>query len=355
MRFLKLITKFMISTIVIIFLLLILFLAMATLSDYRPPEREAISATKNSKPAKLKNNEITILTWNIGYCGLGKEMDFFYEGGKQVRPSIENLNRYMNGIAGFIQTNAQTDFILLQEVDKKAKRSHWMNQVEIFGKILKNHDFVFAKNYDVPFVPVPLRNPMGKVSAGLLNFTMYSPVTSERVSFPGDLGWPNSLFLLDRCYLIQRFVTANDKILVIMNTHNSAFDNGEKRKKQLSLLKSEALKEYQNGNYVVIGGDWNLNPPGFLFSDISNGDLASNNIIGGIDPDLFTSDWTWVYDKNTPTNRQVNSPYQQGKTPVTILDFFLLSPNIKFLEINAFDLGFEYSDHNPVKIKLMLL
>jgi endonuclease/exonuclease/phosphatase family metal-dependent hydrolase len=213
---------------------------------------------------------------------------------------------------------------------------------------------VFAKNYDVPFVPVPLNHPMGGVLSGLVSFTTYSPITSERVSFPGDLGWPNSLFLLDRCYLIQRFITPNDKVLVVINTHNSAYDNGERRKQQLDLLKSAALKEYQNGNYVLIGGDWNLNPPDFDVTQFKNGDQASFNTVGSIKSNLLPVNWIWAYDENAPTNRQVDQPYKKGVTPTTILDYFLLSPNIELLEITTIDLKFEHSDHNPVKINIRL-
>jgi len=354
MKILTVIAKTMGYIVAILIVLIIIALVVATLTNYRPSGREALLKTGKAQLAKINNDELTLLSWNIGYGGLGKEMDFFYEGGKQVRPPLENVHKYFGGIKKFLETNKETDFILLQEIDVKAKRSYWQNQVQVLGKILENHDYVFAKNYDVPFVPVPITQPMGKVLAGQVTFSLYNPATSERVSFPGDLGWPNSLFLLDRCYVIQRFITANDKVLVVINTHNSAFDKGEKRKQQLDLLKSAALKEFQSGNYVVIGGDWNLNPPDFDSTQIKNGDLASNNPAGNIQHDLFPANWTWAYDKTKPTNRFVNTSYSHGKTQTTIIDFFLLSPNIELLEVNTVDLNFEHSDHNPVKIKIIL-
>lgn len=348
------IAKFMGFFVVIILVLLIVALVLATLTDYQPSDREQMTPDGNTESTHVSKNEISLLTWNIGYGGLGSEMDFFYEGGKQVRPTIAKSEQYLRGIQNFISSHNQTDFILLQEVDKKARRSHWKNQVEFLAKMLTYHNWVFAKNYDVPFVPIPVNQPMGRVTGGLVNFSKYCPITSVRVPFPGDLGWPQSLFLLDRCYLIQRFVTLNEKVLVVINTHNSAFDNGEKRKQQLDLLKLEALTEYQKGNYVVIGGDWNLNPPDFDMNEINNGDCASFNSAGSIQSDFFPTGWKWAYDENIPTNRQVDQPYQQGQTPATTLDFFLLSPNVELLEVNAFDLKFENSDHNPVRILIRL-
>lgn len=333
---------------------LIVALIVATLGDFRPAARIMLSKEGGAGLAKIHSHEITLLTWNIGYGGLGKEMDFFYEGGKQVRPGLENYHRNFNGILDFLETNQQTSFILLQEVDVKAKRSFWNNQVEAIGSKLGHHTLVFARNYDVPFVPVPVTEPMGRVLSGLTTHSLFNPVTSERVGFPGDMGWPNNLFLPDRCFLIQRFITANDKVLVVINTHNSAFDKGERRQQQLIQLKSEALKEFQNGNYVIIGGDWNLNPPLFDTAQIFNGDKAQVNAAGTIGSELFPANWIWAYDNSKPTNRWVNIPYSRGETQTTIIDFFLLSPNIQLLEVNTIDLKFEYSDHNPVKIKIAL-
>jgi len=104
----------------------------------------------------------------------------------------------------------------------------------------------------------------------------------------------------------------------------------------------------------MIGGDWNLNPPDFDVTQFKNGDLPSFNSVGSIESELLPATWTWAYDKNTPTNRQVDQPYQKGVTPTTILDYFLLSPNIELLEIKTIDLHFEHSDHNPVKIVIRL-
>ncbi|HRS53838.1 MAG TPA: hypothetical protein P5250_03950 [Bacteroidales bacterium] len=61
-----------------------------------------------------------------------------------------------------------------------------------------------------------------------------------------------------------------------------------------------------------------------------------------------------MYDSMVPTNRDVNTPYYNDYTKTTIIDFFVVSPNIKVLEIKADDKNFTYSDHNPVKMKVKL-
>jgi hypothetical protein len=64
--------------------------------------------------------------------------------------------------------------------------------------------------------------------------------------------------------------------------------------------------------------------------------------------------WNFVYDPTTATNRKNDMSYTEGKTYKTIIDYFYVSPNIQVDQIKATDLGFNYSDHNPVKMKVTL-
>jgi endonuclease/exonuclease/phosphatase family metal-dependent hydrolase len=191
------------------------------------------------------------------------------------------------------------------------------------------------------------------VNAGQAIFSLFKPLSSQRIAFPGNYSWPKRLFMLDRCFILFRFELADNHQLVILNTHNSAFDDGTLRKQQLEELKEAALKEYAKGNYVLIGGDWNMNPPAYQPGDINTGDLAVK-ILPPVKTDLMPPDWKWAYDPSVPSNRFVDTAYIKGKTRVTIIDFFLLSPNIEVTSLNTLDLGFEFSDHNPVRLNFRL-
>ena len=49
--------------------------------------------------------------------------------------------------------------------------------------------------------------------------------------------------------------------MIVINLHNSAFDNtGELRSRELGMLKDYLEREYRNGSYIIVGGDWNMNP-----------------------------------------------------------------------------------------------
>jgi endonuclease/exonuclease/phosphatase family metal-dependent hydrolase len=300
------------------------------------------------------DDSLTLVTWNIGYAGLGREMDFFYDGGKQVRPARFLYQRYWNGISKQIKAYRDTcDFVLLQEVDILSKRSYKNNQLMLIGEILKDYHHSFAINYKVPYVPVPVARPMGKVNSGIAVFSKKESKVSERYAFKGNYSWPTRLFMLDRCFILNRYDAPGGKELVLINTHNSAFDDGELRREQLETLRSSMLEEYEKGNYVIAGGDWNMNPEGFLVYMCTTGDMHYR-IEPEIEPGYFPEGWTWAFDQEIPSNRFLIESYLRSRTSTTTLDYFILSPNIELIDVSTEDLFFENSDHHPVTIKIRL-
>ena len=81
--------------------------------------------------------------------------------------------------------------------------------------------------------------------------------------------------MLDRCFVVSRFQLENGKELVLLNTHNSAYDAGGKmRDEEMPVIRDLMLKEFEKGNYVVAGGDWNQNPPSYDISKMNAGNPA---------------------------------------------------------------------------------
>jgi len=337
-----------------IILIVMGFMIFSTLTKYKP---EKITFLKIHEPV-LKNivrplDEFNILTWNIGYAGLGREMDFFYEGGKMVRPSSVLCNQYLENILNELKRADTSDFIFLQEVDAYAKRTHYIDEVQAVQYNLSDYYSVFAVNYDVPFVPVPVREPMGRVKAGQMTLSRIAPYSAKRFALPGSYGWPKRLFLLDRCFIHTQFRLPSGKILSLINLHNSAFgDAAQARQKELTLLKKIMIMLYEKGHYVIAGGDWNQNPPRFnpsLFVDGNKG-YAFEHV-----PDTFCPiGWKWAFDNLNPTNRNVNESFIKGKTLTTLIDFFIVSPNVNVVSVRTVTNGFVNSDHQPVAIKVKL-
>ncbi|MEA3461429.1 MAG: endonuclease/exonuclease/phosphatase family protein [Bacteroidota bacterium] len=329
----------------------LLFLLYATIDDYSPDEI-SVQSVECKQDTLDDSLQVDLLIWNIGYAGLDASMDFFYDGGKQMRPSREGVMANMEGITVTLEPYRDVDMILLQEVDQNSKRSYHQNQYQLIQDQFEGYHSSFGKNYDVGFVPIPLSEPMGKVESGLMTLSRECPTRVERHSFPGNYSWPMKLFMLDRCFLVSRYQLNNQKELVVINTHNSAYDDGTLRAQQMSFLSTYLLSEYEKGNYVVVGGDWNQTPFG-LEPELPSHRFDTEDLIF-IEKDYPAPGWHWAYDASLPTNRRVAFPYDQTSSLTTIIDCFLLSPNMEPEEVKTIDLGFKYSDHQPVHLKARL-
>ncbi len=341
----------------ILFLILLLvfgfvgLLGWFTIREFDPPIITNLEIREETP--FVVGDSLTLVSWNIGYFGLGKEMDFFYEGGKMVRPSRDLYKKYKQLAIDRISTFNGADFILLQEIDSFAKRSWYDNQITAIESVLPGYSGSFGLNY-VAWVPVPFTEPMGKVRAGLATFSKETPLTSTRVSFESSYKWPLRLFQLKRCFIEQRYKTTQGKELIVINTHNSAFDDADElRKKELNKLKELMVNEYRKGNYIIIGGDWNQNPP--LFDTANVLSIYKPRLIEhGIPDDFIPKGWVYAFDPEHSTNRDVHMPYKEGVTASTVLDFFIISPNIMLQEVNTIPTGFIESDHQPVIMKVLL-
>jgi endonuclease/exonuclease/phosphatase family metal-dependent hydrolase len=322
----------------------------AVITDYKPGEKTLLELNE-TQALRGDSLELSFLTWNLGYCGLDKDMDFFYDGGKKVFTPKEQMLKNLSAAMKFIKGNDSVDFILLQEVDKDSKRSYRLDEFEMITGHAKYASNQFATNYKVFFVPVPPSSPMGKVYSGIATLSRYLPSSSVRYSFPGKYGFPKQLFMLDRCFMVNRYPMESGRELVIINTHNEAYDPGNIRKAQMEYFRNFIVSEYEKGNYVVAGGDWNQCPPGFKPEFVKN-KVRSEQMV--IPSGYLPADWKWVYDAQNPTNRSLDIPYNPDLTTTTLIDFFLLSPNIESLNVQCINLDFENSDHNPVRMKIRL-
>lgn len=320
----------------------------AQLKDYHPDEVTPAEVLLSTDKKSTIPDSLTLFTWNIGYAGLGKASDFFYDGGKMVRSSEEQVKTNFEGIKARIAEMQSADFILLQEVDRDAKRSYGIQQAENIAKQMQAKGFTeayFATNYLVPYVPIPLTEPMGRVHSGLLTLSKYKSSDIKRYAFPANFSWPKGLFFLDRCFMVQRYPLKGKELLVV-NTHNSAFDGGTLKKQEMDFMKTFLLEEYRKGNYIIVGGDWNQIPPGY------QGNPSAGYEEMPVPADYPAKAWIWASDLNHRSNRKVDTPFVKGVTYTTILDFYLLSPNIEVTEIKGLVYDFEHSDHQPVQLKI---
>ena len=295
--------------------------------------------------------ELDILSWNIGYGGLGAGSDFFMDGGSQVRAADKaTVERYLAGIQDYLQANAP-DLIMLQEVDIDSARTYGINEANRLTRGVSVH----ALNYACDFVPFPWP-PIGKVHSGLLTTTDHLIESAQRIALPCPFSWPVSAANLKRCLLVSTLpIEGSDSKLVLVNLHLEAYDDGEGKRAQTEQLKSFIQSEYEKGNYVIAGGDFNQVFPGSLEPyPIRLPELWEPGVL---EDDMLPEGWRFAYDLSAPSCRLLNQPYDPSDTANTqhyVIDGFILSPNVELESVETVDLGFENSDHNPVRIHVTL-
>ena len=117
--------------------------------------------------------------------------------------------------------------------------------------------------------------------------------------------------------------------------------------------------EYDKGNYVIAGGDWNHDFTGdsrFKLNDVPPEDLDSLAWCAEFPAELIPESFSRVTDYASgliPSTRNTDVPYGEDSFVVT-LDGFIISDNIESTFVDVIDTGFAYSDHNPVEMRFKL-
>ena len=342
-------------------------LIQGTLTDFAPQKIIDLEISNNDQEI-VKDSVLTFFNWNIGYGGLGAQSNFFYDddrfltaGNKMIRSSKDLVTGYLEGITDVLSNN-RSDFILLQEVDRNSKRSYYTDEHDMVFKYLNGYNHSFALNYKVSRVPIPILNPwkvMGKMESGLSVFSKNKVKKAQRYQYPGAYSWPDYIFHLDRCFIVQKYeIQWSDKELVVINTHNSAYDGGKLKSKEMQYLKEYVLGEFEKGNFVIVAGDWNQTAPGIDPAAVSiklGIDTTGKQYPYSISEDFLPSDWKWAFDQDQPTNRSLRDVLDYGRTKVSLIDYYLLSPNVQLESVECLNLKFKYSDHNPVRMKVKLM
>lgn len=332
----------------------IIVIGVLTATEYSPKEKETLEISGKSNETLSVDSEISVLSWNIGYGCLGENADFFMDGGKMVKTADKKGTlRNMNGIAKVVQ-EINPNIALFQEVDEKAMRSNWVNEVTQLTEAMKGKNSSFAYNYRSLFVPYPLP-PIGTVNAGILTVSDSTITEATRLSLPNPFHWPYRVGSLKRCLAVNRIpITNTDKELVVVNLHLEAYDSGEGKVAQTKMLKEILQKEVDAGNYVIAAGDFNQ-----IFSNVKNSYPVRKGLWepGTIDTEDFGEDFQLMMDNRTPSCRSLDQPYKGAKKEsfqYYIIDGFIVSSNIKITSFETKELGFQYSDHNPVVMKMKL-
>lgn len=337
-------------------------------ANYYRIEDYAELEVENGQKKTLKTGETyTAVTYNIGFGAYGPDYSFFMDTGEMddgtpttgkygKAISKESVEANTEGAAGELE-QLHADFMLLQEVDVDADRSYHINQMEKLKNRFPDYGNVFAYNFHSAYLFYPFSDPHGAVDAGLLNFSRYQIGDAKRRSYPVDNSFVTKFTDLDRCFAVMRLPVEGGKELVLINSHMSAYDEGGQiRAQQLELLNAVMEEEYQAGNYVIVGGDFNH----ALGEDVAEGFPAKQKFpawVSVLTQEEMADGISIVRAKNeleTPTCRGADIPYTKGVNYTTVVDGFLVPDNVKAAAENI-DTDFGYSDHNPVLLRFELV
>lgn len=321
----------------------------------RLPDKMVLEAEKSGEDSDFEEagafsekETYTVMTYNIGFGAYLPEYSFFMDGGKSSWGKDEESVTYAVEGAGSLVSGVDPDFVLLQEVDRDGTRSYHIDELELLKQSLKGYYYIYAQNYDSPFLFFPPWEPHGANKAGLVTFSRAEIADAMRRSLPISESF--SKFVdLDRCYSISRIPVKDGKMLCLYNMHMSAYGSSDEiREGQISMLCEDMEADYKVGNYVICGGDFNHNLR--LESREDAPDWAypfpRESLPEGFR--MAMDEAKEAADIAHNTCRNANEPYNEETTYTVTLDGFIISDNVSVESYRHIDSGYQYSDHDPV-------
>lgn len=302
------------------------------------------------------DTEYTIISQNIGFGAYCKDFTFFMDGGVESRARSEEViyddfDKCMKTIKSY-----DPDIVVFQEVDTDSDRSLHIDERELIRMDGYNH--VFANNYHSAYLMYPVTRPHGASKSGISVLSRFKVNSALRRSIVVSDSF-SKLLDLDRCFSVNRISVDNGKELVVFNAHMSAYGGGEEvRIAQISKLMGDMKAEYDKGNYVICGGDFN--------SDFTGDSVDVLNPSQDIEPQGWMQPFLkelipegihictdYTCGEERASCRNCDLPYEEGNFTI-IVDGFFISDNVEMTYLENVQTGFEYSDHNPVVMKFVL-
>ena len=350
----KKVLKILLIAVCVIVLAALCYLAYV-LIDYHRIGDGPVDISGNPDQAMPAEGEQKIVSYNIGFGAYEADYGFFMDGGTESWAwSEERLNTNLGNIAAFLQKQ-DADLYILQEVDRDSTRSYHVDElVPIVSAVGGDMAHTWAQNYDSPFLFYPFTQPHGASVSGLLTMSPFTITQSERVELPIENTMMKFLDL-DRCYCKNRIPVENGKELVLYNFHLSAYtSDGTIANEQLKIILDDMQAEYDRGNYCIAGGDFNKDLLGGSEAVFGKADKeyswAQPIPEGMFDGYAVTLVAPFDASDPVPSCRNADGPYHEGQYVLTV-DGFMVSDNVKVESSKVLDIGFAYSDHNPVEMR----
>ncbi|MBE7437607.1 MAG: endonuclease/exonuclease/phosphatase family protein [Spirochaetales bacterium] len=248
--------------------LIVVLFAWMYFSSYVPPDHiEEEVVCHADAPAMKAGQKLKVLNWNVQYLA-SKNYVFFYDlsdgSGPDIFPSREHIEATLGEIVRVIK-DEKPDIVLLQELHENARQTYRQDQLQLLVDRLADEYPCYADSlyWKAPFVPHP--KIMGSVGMKLGTLSKYRMTRAERQALPpipADLLSERLGF--HRAILTTYHPVDGGKEFAALNTHMDAFSQGTNvmdEQVAIAIRVAEALETA--GNPWVMGGDFNLLPPGW--------------------------------------------------------------------------------------------
>lgn len=310
----------------------------------RKPDFAAVEVTPASQDLATASAEIRVLTWNVGYAGLGQRAEFFADKGQALRSlSRQEIDAAADRIAATL-TKQTRDIICLQETAAAGFLTRGVALRARLDLALAQMGQVYWADLKTVLAPAPLR-----LDHGMSTYARLQDRGCGVIALPQTTDFYFGCLKKYYVGLMSRYpVAQTGKDWVVINIHLSAFDKaGAVRSEQLVCLLAYARSQYAKGHYVIIGGDWNMRLCATEFAHTT--DLAALDWLIDLPQPALPQGWKLAIDPRTPTVRTMQAPYRPGDTYTTIIDGFVVSPNVRARDVVTHDFGFAFTDHHPVE------
>ncbi len=356
MNYKKLGFRFIYGGVASIFLLIILVWAI----NFHPEAlQEEPVICPNTCRTLVSGQKIKILSYNIQFMA-GKKYFFFFEGGPDSEPSFDDVTLTTGKVAEVIR-DEDPDIILLQEVDDGAKRTQYKDQLAVLLSLLPEDYACHTSAFYWKSAYVPHPDIMGAVGMKLSIISKYrinNAIRYQLPLLPANIVYQQ--FNVKRAILESRLPVQNGKELFVLNTHLHAFAYGiDIIEKQISQIEDILGRLDKNGNLWILGGDFNLLPPGqyqYLPQELKPYCNPATELTplyeryNAVIPD-FRKISREEHDRWLTTNP--NSP--DYNKPLASIDNIFFSKDIKLLDryVRQYDTG-SISDHLPVVAEITI-
>lgn len=350
--------KWLLGIIGIIVVIVAGYLIYVFTAYYRLPVKMTLQPVANQTAKVQTGRDYTIQTYNIGYGAYTPKDSFFMDGGTESK--ARSVAAVKGNMAGVIKTTKANDpdFAFFQEVDRWGQRSRNVDEVAALTTAFRStRARVYGQNYDTPYLFYPVTDPIGAAKSGLVTLSNKKVTSAQRYSLPiaTDV---TKITDLDRAFTVTKVPVAGGHSLQLINVHLSAFTKDQSiQKAQFKKVLAYANTAYQSGDYVIVGGDYNhrlLKNSAEIFHT-AQPDLTWTHLFPFADlPAGFTVPTQGLAKAAVPSVRGMDQPYTKGKTFVTLVDGFILSPNVQAQSVHITDTQFKYSDHSPAVLQFKL-